>query len=146
MRMTNTRSCAAGIRRMAGLTVTVAVLSWVSACSSLGPDTASAATVAVGFHDAVATGDGAAACALLAPQTATDVATNGNGSCAEGVLDQDMPEAGTVRNSQAFGRSAQVIMAADVLFLALFDGQWLITAAGCHSRREQPYDCAVRGG
>jgi len=37
-------------------------------------------------------------------------------------------------------------MDGDVVFLAIFDGQWRITAAGCHSRGEQPYDCHVKGG
>jgi len=134
------------MRRPAGTILTVGVLSCVSACASLGPDTAAAAGVAVAFHQALSTSDGAAACALLAPETATEVASTADTECAAALLDEDIPDAAAVESSQAFGRSAQVVMDDDVLFLAIFDGQWRITAAGCQSRGEQPYDCQLKGG
>jgi hypothetical protein len=134
------------MRRPAGIVLTVGVLSWVSSCASLGPDTGAAAGVAVTFHQALSTSDGAAACALLAPETAAKVATLAGTECADAVLDEDVPDATAVESSQAFGRSAQVQMDDDVLFLAIFDGQWRITAAGCQYRGEQPYDCQLKGG
>jgi hypothetical protein len=81
----------------------------------------------------------------LAPQTAVVVATTADRECADAVVDQGVPHAEVAESSQAFGRSAQVVMDDDVLFLAIFDGQWRITAAGCQSRGEQPYECQVKG-
>jgi hypothetical protein len=121
------------------------VLSCLGSCSTLGPDTSAAADTAVAFHRAVAAGDGAAACAMLAPETAAEVSDTADEPCPDAVLTQDVPVANAVRDSQAFGRSAQVVMDGDVLFLAIFDGRWRITAAGCQSRGEQPYDCQMRG-
>jgi hypothetical protein len=62
------------------------------------------------------------------------------------VLSQDLPDARDVQESQAFGRGAQVQLDGDVVFLSIFGGQWLITAAGCQSRGERPYDCILKGG
>ena len=124
----------------------VAVLPWISSCGSVGPDAASAATVAVAFHKALAGSDGAAACALLAPETAAEVETTAERACPEAVVDQDVPDAAAVEVSQTFGRSAQVVMDGDVLFLAIFDGRWRITAAGCQANGAQPYDCQVKDG
>ena len=132
--------------RRAGLILIVAVLPWISSCGSVGPDAASAATVAVAFHEALAGSDGAAACALLAPETAAEVETTAERACPDAVVDQDVPDAAAVESSQAFGRSAQVVMDGDVLFLAMFDGQWRITAAGCQANGAQPYHCQVKGG
>lgn len=134
------------MRRPAGIILMVGVLSWVTSCASLGPDTAAAAGAAAAFHQALATSDGAAACALLAPQTAAEVASTTGSECAAAVFAQDVPDAAAVESSQAFGRSAQVVMDDDVLFLAIFDGKWRITAAGCQPRGEQPYDCQIKGG
>jgi len=133
------------MRRQAGTILAVVLLSWVSSCASLGPDNAAAADAAVAFHQALASSDGAAACVLLAPETAADVASTADSECAEAVLDEGVPVAAKVESSRAFGRSAQVVMDKDVLFLSIFDGQWRITAAGCQSRGEQPYDCQLGG-
>ena len=121
--MNATPAAAVKMRRPVGIILTVGVLSWVTSCASLGPDTAAAAGVAVAFHHALSTSDGAAACGLLAPETAAEVATTTDSECADAVFDQDVPDAAAVESSQAFGRSAQVVMDDDVLFLAIFDGQ-----------------------
>jgi hypothetical protein len=116
-----------------------------TSCSTLGPDTAAADDVAVEFHRSILDGDGTAACALLAPATLEEVESTAGTSCPDAILDQDVPDADQVQESQAFGRGAQVVLNGDVLFLSIFGDHWLITAAGCTSRGERPYDCTVKG-
>lgn len=106
----------------------------------------SAGSSAQAFEQAMAQHDGAAACRLLAPETAAEVAQSADGSCADGVLAQDLPEAGAVQDSSVWGRSAQVRMAADTLFLSHFNRGWRVLAAGCTPRTGKPYDCTVQGG
>jgi len=118
----------------------------MTSCSSLGPDTTSAAGVAAAFHRAIQAGDGNAACALLAPATVEDLEGASRQSCPQAILTQDLPHAGDAQHSQAFGRAAQVLMDGDAVFLSVFADQWLITAAGCTSRGDRPYDCTLKGG
>ena len=73
------------------------------------------------FEQALSQGDGAAACDLLAPETASEVANSAGTSCASGVLEEDLPDGGAVRGSTAWGRSAQVRLSADTVFLSHFD-------------------------
>jgi hypothetical protein len=120
-------------------------LSLASSCASLGPDTTAAGDAAVAFHQAVSDQNGSAACALLAPGTLTELEQTVGSSCDQAVLDQDLPGAWTVQDSQAFGRGAQVVLDGDVVFLSIFDGQWRITAAGCEPDGDRPYNCAVKG-
>ena len=117
----------------------------VTACSTLGPSENAAGTVAVQFHQAVADGDGTLACSVLAPETVHELEQTAGSSCDEAVLDQDLPDAQTAQVSEAFGHGAQVLMDGDVVFLSLFDGQWKVTAAGCQSRGDRPYDCDLKG-
>ena len=96
----------------------------LTSCASLGPDPAAAADIAVDIHSAIVDDDGQAACRLLAPNTVTELEDSTGESCDSAVLDRDVPDAQVVSESQAFGRSAQVQMEGDVVFLAIFDGQW----------------------
>jgi hypothetical protein len=105
-------------------------LTLVTACSA-GPDTTAASGVAAAFHRAIQDGDGAAACALLAPATVEDLEGTSAQSCPEAILSQHLPDAQQVQDSEAFGRAAQVLMDGDVVFLSVFGTEWLITAAGC---------------
>jgi len=79
------------MRRPGWLILTGAVLALLSSCASLGPDTAAAAGVAAAFHQALSISDGAAACALLAPETAAQVTKDTDDECADAVVDQDFP-------------------------------------------------------
>ena len=132
-------------RRVLHLTLAVATMSAVTACSTLGPSEGAAGEVAVRFHQAVAAGDGTVACSVLAPETVQELEQTAGSDCDQAVLDQDLPDAQTVQVSQVFGHGAQVVMEGDVVFLAVFDGQWKITAAGCESRGDRPYDCDLKG-
>jgi hypothetical protein len=118
----------------------------VASCSTLGPDTAAAAEVAAAFHAAIEGGDGDAACELLAPTTVEDVESTSGQSCPDAILTSDVPDAHGVQDSQVFGRGAQVVLAGDVVFLSVFEDRWLVTAAGCTSRGDRPYDCTLKGG
>ena len=85
------------------------------------------------------------ACDLLAPDTADELAKSSGEECVSAVVDDGLPEASGVRASQAYGRAAQVVMDDDVVFLAIVGVDRRITAAGCTSRGDRPYDCTVKG-
>ena len=143
------RGPAAGRRGPAPLLTVVAVVVLsvlLGSCSTLGPDTSTAAAAAAAFHRAIGDGDGAAACGLLAPAAVEELEGVSGQSCAEAILGEDLPTGPDVRDSQAFGRAAQVQLDDDVVFLSIFGDDWLITAAGCRSRGDRPYDCTLQGG
>ena len=131
-------------RRSRGLVVLLSVLV-LTGCAG-GARAESARSSAQGFEHAVSQGDGATACDLLAPETAAEVAESAGSDCASGVLEEDLPEAGPVERTSVCGRSAQVQLAADTLFLSHFDDGWKVLAAGCTPRPGKSYDCTVQGG
>ena len=132
-------------RRRVLSALAAAVILAVSACSTAGPNISAAADVAVQFHQAITAGDGTTACSVLAPETVHELEQTAGSPCDQAILDHDLPQAQTVQVSQVFGHGAQVLMDGDVVFLAVFDGWWEITAAGCRSRGDRPYDCDVKG-
>lgn len=106
--------------------------------------------VAVSFLRAIQDGDGAGACALLAPETRRKVVQSAGAACEAAVMQEELAngtgpssEPGSVR---VFGRSAQVVLASDTLFLGQFSGGWRVTAASCTPRGDRPYECQVQGG
>lgn len=117
----------------------------MSGCALTPPDGDAAARVAQQFHDAVATGGGAAACAVLAPNTVEELESDGT-PCAQAVLDEELPPAAAVIETQAFGRQSQVRLAGDVVFLTLSGDDWLVTAAGCTPQDAKPFRCLIKGG
>ena len=128
--------------RVAGLLIAVALL---GACSTRDSDAAAAAEVAVHFYDAFTTQDGASACDALAPETAHEVEKSAKAPCATALLDEELPEAGTVTGSEVYGNEARVALAGDTVFLSDFNGIWKVTAAGCSERPELPHDCQIGG-
>jgi hypothetical protein len=99
------------------------------------------------FYEAFSRQDGAAACALLAPETANDVETSGKAPCEDAVTEEDLPEQlGTVTETDVFGSEALVRAENDTVFVSDFDGLWKIVAAGCTPRGDRPYDCTLGGG
>ncbi|GII66064.1 hypothetical protein Skr01_61490 [Sphaerisporangium krabiense] len=124
---------------------------------------AGVASAADRFVAAVRGGQGEAACALLAPDTAEAVASDEETGCAAAILKADLPEgkagssggsaepsegapsAGADGAAQVWGREAQVRVAGDTLFLHRFSKGWLVRAAGCTSQGEKPYRCKVEG-
>ena len=134
------------IRHSVLLVVTLPVLA-TAGCGDTGRRAAAAGDVAVRMLQAVAVGDGRAACALLAPDTAAELAGSQETPCERAVLAQDLPAPAAVRRTQIYGQWAQVRLDSDTVFLAAFRAGWRVVAAGCTVRGgDEPYDCTVQGG
>jgi hypothetical protein len=132
-------------RRMAAVLLPLAVAA-LAGCAAAGGRGQAAADVATRLLTAVQGKDGAAACALLAPDTASEVEQSGGKPCPEAILDEDLPGPGAVTGSAVYGQWAQVRVGAETVFLAAFPGGWRVVAAGCKPRGDRPYDCEVQGG
>lgn len=130
------------VRGLALLALTVLAL-----CSGCGgdPEDAGPARAAKAFEDAVGAGKGAAACALLAPETRSQVEQSAGKACDTAILDEDLPEPDAFESASAFGTMAIVRFAADTLFVSEFDGRWRVMAAGCSPVPHTAYDCAIQG-
>jgi hypothetical protein len=116
-------------------------------CASVGDRETAAAAVATRMLTAVAGHDGSAACALLAPDTASEVGQSAGESCAKAILDEDLPSPGAVSGTEVYGQWAQVRLTDDTVFLGVFPGGWRVVAAGCRPRGgDRPYDCVLQGG
>jgi len=92
--------------------------------------------------------DPAQACGLLAPRTLEHLSEDGDGECSKGLDDSRPPTGGDVKGATVAGRSAQVVLADQVVFLARFDAGWRVTAAGCERQSSDPavpYHCTVEG-
>lgn len=109
-----------------------------------------AADVAVRLLQQAKSGDGAGACALLAPDAADEVAKSAGKPCPDAIGDADLPDPGRVTGVDIDGQWAKVAIGAPdgngTVFLAMFPGGWRVAAAGCKPRGERPYDCSVQGG
>lgn len=114
----------------------------LAGCASAGERSAAAEDTARLFLQAVADGDGPAACGVLAPETEAEI----DAPCAEGILGEALTAPSATADSQVYGQHALVRFDGDAVFLAIFPGGWRVVAAGCTPRGERPYDCAVQGG
>jgi hypothetical protein len=123
-------------------TACLLVLTTVTSCA---PDAASASSAAQGFHRAVGASDWSAACALLQPKTREKIAEQDSGSCEAGLEALQLPEAGPLMKTEAYGREALVEFDNDAVFVAVSASGWQITAAGCSPQGESPYSCEVGG-
>jgi hypothetical protein len=132
--------------RRAALVLTVAGLTATSAaCAQPRPDGDGAAGTARGLLTAAAAGDGAAACATLAPETLAGLEKSSGKGCAEAITEEDLPGPGTVRTVDVYGQWARVVTSDDTVFLGAFGDGWRVVAAGCRPRGERPYDCLLQG-
>ena len=117
----------------------------VAACAQPRPDGDAAASTARGLLTATAAGDGAAACAILAPDTRAELEESAGKPCAEAITDEDLPRPGTVQTVDVYGQWARVVTSDDTVFLGAFGDGWRVVAAGCRPREERPYDCLLQG-
>ncbi|MFF5531552.1 hypothetical protein ACFY71_03600 [Streptomyces cinerochromogenes] len=131
--------------RRSGLTAIVCAVC-LTGCATLGERETAASRAAVRFEESVRRADGPRGCAALAPETRQEVEQSAESPCAKALPDEQLPYGGAVRDVQVYGRQAQVVLDGDTVFLSAFPAGWLITAAGCVPRPEQPYQCKVKGG
>jgi hypothetical protein len=129
---------------MRGSLLLLAALLSLTACATTPADDAAADT-AGRLARAVQDGDGGAACEALAPDTREAVERSAGAPCAEAVTDAGLPPPAPVREVRVHGRWAQVVTGNDTVFLGAFGSGWRVVAAGCRSRGERPYECAVAG-
>jgi hypothetical protein len=134
-----------------GLVVGVCILGLTVGCSSLGADRSRAGFAAQRFHEALAAGNAAAACDLLAPETRKELEQSTDAPCQQALTDAKLPQAASVSATDVYGTNAMVVLGsdtsreADTVFLARFGLLWKVTAAGCKPRADLPYDCDVKG-
>jgi hypothetical protein len=117
----------------------------VAGCGAAGEDVSGARRAATDFYAAFGAEDGAAACALLAPETVKELEKTAKEPCDRALLEEDLPEAGTVNGTSVFGTEGRVVLGSDTLFLAQFGGTWQVVAAGCRPQGDLPYDCQIEG-
>ena len=117
----------------------------LTGCAGVGDRGDAAAAVALRMLTAVQNDDGTAACGALAPDTLAELEESAGQSCAEAILDEDLPQPGEVEQSRVYGQWAQVRLTGDTVFLGVFPGGWRVVAAGCTPRGERPYDCDLQG-
>ncbi|MBZ4015064.1 hypothetical protein CCS38_04760 [Streptomyces purpurogeneiscleroticus] len=124
----------------------VIVMSLAGGCASLDERRSAASEAARGFHRALSSTNGVAACGALAPGTREELIKESGTGCPRAVLEEQAALADRVRQVDVYGRQARVVLTGDTLFLARFRTGWKVTAAHCTLRPGQPYDCAVKGG
>jgi hypothetical protein len=120
-------------RSAAGVAAVAVVAVLMSGCDAQAEPAARA--VAEGFVRAVAAHRGATACALLAPETRSQLEQSAGMGCAAAILEEGLPQVGVVEDSVSFGT-----------IVAEFPGGWKVMAAGCSPVPGHPYDCRLQGG
>ena len=127
--------------KLVGVAAAASVVLLAGGCS--GTQDAPAARAAEQLVAAVDSGDGAAACDLLAPATRSELESTSGSPCAEAVLEEDLGPPSTAARTQVFDTMAQVVVGTETLFLSRFDGEWRVTAAACTPVPGGPYDCSI---
>ena len=130
--------------RRSVVVLATALMLGVSGCAN-AQDHAVRATAAA-FYRAVADGDGAKACAALAPKTVSELEKSAEKPCARAILEEDIPAVLDPRAVQTFGTMAKVDFGPETAFLTRFPDGWKVMAAACTDQPQKPYDCAVQGG
>ena len=120
----------------------VATALLLASCS--GTQDGPAADVAQGLLSAVDRGDGAAACALLAPAAVDELEQSSDKPCDEAVLEEDLGSGRTELAVAVFDQMAQVRFSDETVFLSRFDGDWLVVGAACIDQPAGPYDCSIQ--
>jgi hypothetical protein len=101
--------------------------------------------VADRFHAALEARDGAAACAQLSAETTATLERQEQRSCAEAVVELDLPAGARASRAEVYVTSALAELAADgAVFLDETSEGWRISAAGCEpTAGDRPYDCEL---
>jgi hypothetical protein len=98
------------------------------------------------FYAALGSGDGATACALLAPDTRSELEQSSKRPCDRVILEEGVPHPGVRRGLEVFGTMAQARFTRDTVFLARFGDRWRVMATACKPVPDEPYSCSVKGG
>ncbi|MFD9420542.1 hypothetical protein ACFWC9_38490 [Streptomyces goshikiensis] len=117
-------------------------------CGEPGPRQADAVAAALDFQNALSDGSFGRACALLAPETRQEAASDA-GDCGQVLAQEKLPVASRDAAdavAEVYGRQAMVHLSGDTLFLSQFNEGWKVVAAGCTPRPDLPFDCQVKGG
>jgi hypothetical protein len=105
-----------------------------------------AGDTAQAFHAALAAGDGARGCALVAPRTSSALEESSGLPCPRAVLAQHLAVVSRPESVRVFGTMAEVRYADEVTFLARFPDGWRVVAAACApTTRDRPHDCRIQG-
>jgi hypothetical protein len=131
------------LRKTLATTCGLVVIGGAAACGA-GERDSGASAVAEAFSAAIASGDAAAACDALAPETVEVLSVSQGAPCEESLKPQELPS-GAVSDVQVWGDRAQVRTEGDVLFLVELEDGWKVAAAGCVEQGERPYLCEVGG-
>jgi len=129
-------------RRGASLAIVVALAAVAGCANSQEGDVE---RVADSFYSAIGSRDGAAACDVLAPETASELEQSSGETCAEAVLSEGLSATGEPGSARVFGTMAQVRYGDDTVFLARFRSGWLVMAASCVPQAHDRYDCRIKG-
>jgi hypothetical protein len=102
------------------------------------------------FAQALRSGDVDRACTGLAPATLEELEESTGQQCTRALPEQDLVVLDRVDRVERYGRQGSVEVSSsdgetDTWFLSRFDGRWLVVAASCVPRPQQPYDCDVEG-
>ena len=132
-------------KRTPGITGTVAGVLVLGLLSLVGcaPAGTGAAEAASSFREEIASGNTAAACAMLG-QDALEKA-GGETGCEEQLESLDLGDSSAPGRTEIYGRNAIVEYENDAVFLNSSGSGWKISAAGCTPQGEQPYKCEVGG-
>src|SRR3954462_7998811 len=77
------------------------------------PAEGSAAATAERLATAVAVGDGAAACAVLAPDTVEELEQSAGTPCPKAIGEEELPPPGAVESVDVYGQWARVVTSGD---------------------------------
>lgn len=128
------------------ITLTVLALATLGGCGGTGARDADASEASEFFERQLVAGHIGAACRALAPSTRSELEESEHKTCSEALAAEQLPEGGTVRNVDVYGRQALVQLEGDTLFLSQFAEGWKVVAAGCRPEPGKPYQCTVKGG
>jgi hypothetical protein len=126
------------------LPAVIAACLGATACSQVQAEDAAAA--ADRFFSAYGSGDGATACAELAPKTRRALESSAGKPCRTAVLEERLHAGDATGSVQVFGTQARVGRGDQTTFLSRFPDGWKVTATECTPRPPKPYECVISGG
>ena len=132
------------MRRTAGVLLAAPVVLGVAGCGQ--PHEEDVGGVAQTFYAAHSARDGATACGQLAPGTREELEQSTGRTCAEAVVEEDVPRVAAPTDIRVFGTQAEVTVEGETTFLAPFQDGWKVMAAACTPQLDAPYDCTIAGG